>query len=163
MPSVGIRTEGILPLLAIVLTMSFGCGSGGSSLPTVGVRGTVFLDSQPVEGATVVFGPSDAAGRTATGVTDSSGQFQLTTMSPGDGSLVGNYKVTVHKLSTTGGMSQEEYEKNYEALTTGKMQVPPVVTKNALPEIYRGTDTTPLVAEVKDTGGNQFSFELTKK
>lgn len=158
-----LQTKGILPLLAIVSTMIFGCGSGGSSLPTVGVRGTVSLNSQPVEGATVVFGPSDVAGRTATGITDSSGRFYLTTMRPGDGALVGNYKVTVHKLSTTGGMSQEEYEKNYEALTTGKMQVPPVVTENALPEIYRSADTTPLVVDVKDTGGNQFSFELTKK
>lgn len=76
-----------------------GCGSGGPA--TVKVRGIVNLDGKPLEGATVGFTPKDG-GRPAMGTTDASGQFALTTFTPGDGAVIGTHTVTVSKIRSTG-------------------------------------------------------------
>jgi len=138
-----------------------GCGSAGSSLPTLDARGIVTLAGSPVADATVVFSPTAPGGRAATARTDASGAFILSTLRPNDGALEGSYQVMIHKLTTTGGMSREEYEKNYEALTTGKMKMPKEVTKNELPEVYQTLETTPLSATVKSGQTNDFAFDLS--
>jgi hypothetical protein len=76
-----------------------GCGSNGPE--TVKVRGIVSLDGKPVEDATVGFTPKDG-GRPAMGTTDASGQFTLTTFTPGDGAVVGTHTVTVSKIRSSG-------------------------------------------------------------
>lgn len=148
-------------LLTFVYAFTVGCGSAGSSLPTLDARGIVTFAGSPVADATVVFSPTTPDGRAATARTDDSGAFILSTLRPNDGALQGNYKVMIHKLTTTGGMSREEYEKNYEALTTGKMKMPKEVTKNELPEVYQTLETTPLSATVKSGQTNDFAFDLS--
>ena len=102
-------------------------------------------------------------GRAATARTNASGGFVLTTLRPDDGALEGEYKVMIHKVTTTGGISAEEYEKNYEAYTTGKMRMPKEVTENVLPEVYSDLETTPLTATVNRDGDNKFAFDLLSK
>lgn len=148
-------------LIAVLLFSAGGCGSGGASLPTVDAGGSVTLAGTPVEGATVVFSPTETGGRAATAQTDSTGAFVLSTLRPEDGALAGSYRVMIHKITTTGGMSPEEYEKHYEAITAGKMKVPKETTTNELPEVYRAVETTPLSATVKTGEANEFVFELS--
>jgi len=150
-------TTSVAALLTLVVA---GCGTTGSSLPTLDARGTVTLDGVPVEDATVVFSPAETGGRAATARTDATGVFTLSTLRPNDGALAGRYQVMIHKVTTTGGMTPEEYEKNYDALTAGTMKMPEEVTKNQLPEVYRSLETTPLVAEVKSGQANEFAFDL---
>src|SRR2546425_4092176 len=64
---------------------------------TFDVRGTVLLDGQPLPGATVLFMPEDGGGRAASGMTDSEGNFLLTTYKENDGALRGKYRVLVSK------------------------------------------------------------------
>jgi hypothetical protein len=94
----GVWTVGLSGLLMIALV----AGCGGPKRPqTVAVSGTVTLDGKPVEGATVGFIP-EGGGRPATGTTDASGAFTLTTFEPGDGAVVGKHSVTVSKVRGSG-------------------------------------------------------------
>lgn len=82
-------------MLAAVLAVVSGCGPKHPE--TIPVNGSVALDGKPVEGAAVVFTPEE--GRMATGTTDASGRFQLSTFQLGDGALPGTHRVTVAKTS----------------------------------------------------------------
>ena len=93
-----------LPALLAVLTV-VGCGSSGPA--TVPVTGTILLDGNPVEGATVMFIPTEG-GRMATGTTDASGQFTLTTFEKGDGAIIGSNKVAVSLRKVTGEFLDDE-------------------------------------------------------
>jgi hypothetical protein len=73
-------------------------GSGCSGKGPVKVNGSVTLDGKPLSNATVTFIPEQGAGRNATGTTDQSGNFRLTTLKPDDGAMPGDYKVTVQQV-----------------------------------------------------------------
>jgi hypothetical protein len=89
------RVIALLPILVLIA----GCGSNGPAM--VKVRGIVTLDGKPVEDAAVGFAPQNGD-RPATGTTDASGHFTLTTFAPGDGAIVGTHTVTVSKIRSSG-------------------------------------------------------------
>lgn len=95
---------GVVASLALV---SLGCQKG-SGLDTVQVSGLVTLDGAPVEGANVTFAPAaTGGGRAASGVTDKTGRYRLTTLDPNDGALPGNYVVTVSKSEVKKGAAAD--------------------------------------------------------
>ena len=65
------------------------------------VSGIVTLDGQPVAGARITFLPAKG-GRPASGVTDGTGEYRLTTFEKDDGAAPGRYAVTVVLKKTTG-------------------------------------------------------------
>jgi len=78
-------------------------GSGGGGAPTVSVSGTVTVDGKPLDGATVVFTPVDAAkdgfAPASHGTTDASGKYTLAlTMTGKSGAIVGKHRVTIGKF-----------------------------------------------------------------
>jgi len=86
-----------LALMMGLIVLS-GCGKKGTA--TYQVTGTVTIDGKPAEGARVIFCPQqgvdpEAARLRPLGVTDSSGQFVLTTYVKGDGAPPGNYNLIV--------------------------------------------------------------------
>jgi len=81
--------------LSAILVILNGCGP--SYPQTFPVSGTVRLAGQPVAGAAVVFTPDE--GQQATGTTDKSGRFELSTFQLGDGALPGTHRVTVAKTT----------------------------------------------------------------
>jgi hypothetical protein len=141
----------------LVLVVICGCGGGAAQQPTVQVTGEVSLDGAPVEGATVIFGAASGQERGATGITDASGRFKLTTYNKDDGAIVGKYTVAISKTETTGGMTPDE---EHEAISAGK-EVTPAVTVNKLPEKYSDGTNSGLTADVTAAGPNDFKFELT--
>lgn len=86
------------PLLLAALTVLPGCGSS-SSVGTVPVTGKIVFNGEPVAEANVFFIP--AQGPRATGTTDASGQFSLTTASPKDGAVEGEHLILVEKSVPT--------------------------------------------------------------
>src|SRR4051794_39512672 len=80
--------------LALVFGLfATGCGSGG---PAMGrVSGTVKVDGQPLTKGTVTFVSTDGQRPNATGAIDSNGNYTLQTTEPGDGAVVGSYKVAI--------------------------------------------------------------------
>ena len=152
--------------LASVLLFAVGCGSG---LGTVPVTGKVTLDGEPVEGAMVVFNADSADGRSASGMTDASGAYVLTTEFNGDGALPGSYKVAVSKfeggddgMPDTTGMSEDEaMDAMYGALDKKGRNAP--VAKNLIAKKWSNEAGSGLTATVTDSGPNEFNFEVTSK
>lgn len=94
----GVRWSMII-LLAIAFLPLLGCG--GSS--DVGrVEGVITLDGQPVADATVEFAP-EGEGRPSTGMTDSTGHYELAYTATEMGAKVGKHSVAI----TTGGMKPD--------------------------------------------------------
>lgn len=147
-----------LSLFSLSLLCIIGCGPGYTVHP---VTGTVTLDDTPLAGATVTFEPS-GAGKPATGLTDSSGVYNLVDMRPEGiaGAEAGEYKISVHWIpppavdlsqATGAGLGQD---------TSKSRQI---TSKNApkskLPNAYNSSATSNLTATVK-SGSNKVNLPL---
>jgi hypothetical protein len=128
------------------------------------VKGVVTFDGQPLEGATVIFVPSGEVASTAAGPTDAQGRFELTTRSPGDGVMPGDYRVTItkkeipmrpepNKEGIVDAKSAREYVKQVQAFQSGGK------VKYITPIDYADQNKTPFKS-VKVPGGN-YQFDLT--
>ena len=135
------RTLSNLVLLALIILLSSGCGDSGPELAPV--SGTVLLDGKPVEGASVTFMPA-AGGRPATGTTNASGEFQLTTFKEQDGALVGDHSVTITLVKRL----------YWEGMTTDQEKV-----KWLIPKRYGRVETSELHATVP-CPEDRVTFEL---
>ena len=90
---------------ALVVFVLQGCGSGETArtVPTVPVTGSVTYAGKPVEGATVVFSPSQTgpAFFPAQAITNAEGKFELRTSfgatTDALGAVPGGYNVTIVK------------------------------------------------------------------
>ena len=130
-------------------------GCGGSR--TSPVSGVVLLDGKPLAGASVQFIPQ-GTGRDATGETDSSGQFAMSTFQARDGVIPGTYKVVI--APPTGVADTAQYASAEDAMSAA-----PKAAKKAagpaFPEKYSRADQTPLTQEVPAKG--QLKLELTSR
>ncbi len=121
--------------------------AGCQKSDTVSVTGTVTLNGTPVEQAEVMFNPK-TTGRFATGVTDASGKFTLSTAKPNDGALPGEYIVTL----------AEHYPPDKPpALPKGGGFLP-----SRFPLQYADPAKSPLTAKVERDGKNDFQFDVKK-
>jgi hypothetical protein len=142
---------GLSTLLVVFLLAGSGCGNR-----LVPVEGVVTLDGKPVEGATVMFVPTEGSGRPATGATESDGSFRLKSFDSGDGILPGNYKVTVSKIE--GGpipKAPEVHEEDADRMTQRMeefFKTRRLSKRTLLPGIYSNAATTPLSCKVPYAG-----------
>lgn len=153
-------------LSAIVCTvLAVGCQKGTDRPTTYAVTGTVTQAGAPVAGAIVSFSPG-AGGQGATGRTDDSGKYALSTFGGDDGALPGEYGVTISKFegqeepgAGAGEDSQDSaaYEAAQQAAMSGEE---PEAPKNLLPEKYSKAETSGFSATVTEGGDNKFDFEL---
>ncbi len=157
-------------IVAVAVLATLGCGSGKKRLDTVPISGIVTLDGTPVEGAKVVYNPTSANERPASGVTDSSGRYKLTTQDPGDGALAGTYLVMISKTETESptsqaikpGMTDEEATKAaMEAYVKGGKAQPK--STEFLPAKYKNPATSGFKVEVAKGGKTEHDFPLTSK
>ncbi|WP_435006619.1 hypothetical protein P12x_004136 [Tundrisphaera lichenicola] len=130
--------------LALAAIGPLGCGSSGPELASV--SGQVTYQGKPVTLGMVTFLPLNPDGRTATGQIDSSGNYTLQTQNPGDGALLGDYRVTI--------FAQDNPVLDY----IPKKKVPP---KRLVPEKYEKPDTSGL-KETVNSGSNTINFDLTE-
>lgn len=87
------QTHSWLPRLAAAalgLAVTVGCGGG----ETVPVSGTVTLDGEPLDGATIVFTPQEG-GRPSAARTDSNGYYNLVYGRGAAGAVPGEHLVTI--------------------------------------------------------------------
>jgi hypothetical protein len=102
-PSQGVRAT--IAAFALLFGASLlGCGNG-STYEVAPVQGTLTIGSRPMAGAKVMFAPvakgaGAAAGKAAVGLTQSNGNFTLTTYRDGDGAVVGEHWVTIFAPQT---------------------------------------------------------------
>ena len=139
-------------LLSPVLLASAGCGNQNLSK----VEGVVTLDGAPLSGATVSFMPV-GEGRAASGLTDGTGYFRLSTFRTDDGALAGDYKVVV-VVDNTEPMpvitNEEKKAARFAMSPMGKKKGAEKKSKQPrqIPEIYSDIKKTPL-KEVVPTNG----------
>ena len=133
------------------------------------VTGTVTYQGKPVDGATVAFNP-EGGGRAASGRTDASGKFQLTTLNANDGarreiqsrclkgrkSRAQRAQITAEDMAkmVAGGKRHRAGRHPARGQKQGGI-------KHHVPEKYENAETSGLTAEVTDGGTNDFKFDLT--
>lgn len=128
-------------------------GCGGDGLALEPVTGVVLYQGRPVAGARATF-MGLSSPRAAVGTTNDAGEFKLTTMTDGDGAVVGQHQVSVTSFT------QEAIAKlsnaQQEALGRGQK-----VEGSALPTKYASFETSGLSATVEAGGTNHFRFDLS--
>jgi len=150
-----------LLLAWVMVAIIAGCSSGRPK--TYQVTGTVTMKGEPVEGATVVFLPPEGATyQAATGITDASGHFKLSSFAGDDGAQEGEYRIKVSKFNVK-KPTKEEQERYISIEEERKMQFgddkPAVPAKNLLPPKYNDETTSGLTYTVK-RGSNMVELKL---
>ena len=141
---------------AVGAALSFVClgmilaGCGAQRVETVPVEGKVSWEGQPADHGSITFYP--ATGRPAVGAIQTDGSYKLTTLSAGDGAVTGNHTVTIEvKAFKPQSNSPKSFEE--ELQTVGeKSRTITTQPRWIIPETYARRNTTPLVAEVPETG-----------
>jgi len=122
----------------------FGCGSGG---PEMGrVSGTVKYQGKPLEAGTVTFIATDGQRPNATGTIQPGGSYSLQTAEPGDGAVVGDYKVAVTDIDPN-------------SFNTALPGAPTKAAKSGIPKQYQDANSSGLTAKV-ESGSNTRDFDL---
>jgi len=150
------------------LSVLIGCGRQAGVEGVIKVTGTVTYQGKPVDGASVTFSPDSATGRAASGRTDASGRFELTTLNAGDGVLAGSYKVAISKIEDLDPAHHITAEEMAKLAEQGKsVPIASMKTgqkggglKHHVPEKYEKADSSGLTATVKAGGDNKFEFTL---
>jgi major membrane immunogen (membrane-anchored lipoprotein) len=154
------RPFGIMAAVAAAVAV-LGCGSDESGLAKrYSVTGRVTYKGEPVPKGNIVFEPTNPPapqGRVAQGSIEN-GSYSLTTSTPDDGALPGDYKVVI--MSSTLDVS-ELAKKQGGLLHQGDADHVKAVkaAKNPLPGKYSRSADTPLKATVK-AQSNSFDFPL---
>src|SRR5262245_41007136 len=134
-----------------------GCSGGGGPAnrrPTKKVTVTVIYKGSPLEGANVTFINQTGEAAPAYGKTDAQGKAKMKTYVEGDGAVVGAHKVLIDKSEAVGGQTVDVDSPQYNP------NAPPATVKYHIPQKYSNPATSGLTAEVKDSGPNEFTFEL---
>ena len=131
-----------LPVLRVFFLLTVGlltaCSGGDSDVPELGqVSGTITLDGQPLEGASVTFEPQ--TGTLSTGSTDASGHYELVFNKDHQGAVLGTHTVRISKRGEPGT---------------------PNDTQDQIPAKFNANSK--LTAEVK-AGDNTVNFDLESK
>jgi hypothetical protein len=135
--------------LAFVVLSTIGCGAQPGTAPTAKVSGTVTYQGKPIEGVNVAFVPT--SGRPASGITDASGHFTLSTFGTGDGAVLGSHKVALAEMPDDAqpmpGEPGWEKWKNRKARFAKK---------------YGNAELSGFTAQVESGKRNVFTFDMTK-
>jgi hypothetical protein len=137
-----------LAKLSVVAALAIWCGCNNSAGPKLApAGGVVRFAGKPLVGARVIFNP--ASGRPATGTTDAEGRFQLSTLRPGDGAMLGPHRVAV--IGPRDGFER----------MPGPGEAPaPAAPAGGLPKRYSTPETSGLEFEVQPDTKNDFVLEL---
>lgn len=138
-------SQAAISLVALLLVS--GCGGKVDRPPVFKAGGVIRLGGKPVPDALVQFIP--AAGRPATGKTNSNGEFTLTTFNTNDGAVEGSHTVTV-----TVAMAETIVSNTPDELKAIEK------ANAAVPLIYKDPKTSGLVNTVEKTGKNHFEIDL---
>ncbi len=139
---------------AVLLLFMTGCGGGADLYP---VKGQVTLDGKPMKGGgSIAFMPlTNQEGKTAGGIIDENGNYELTTNEPGDGSMIGEFRIVI----------TQTVEEEPEATPDGTKPVAAsaaLAAGDRIPLVYGDPDHSPLKAKVEAKDLNEINFDLDK-
>lgn len=153
-------------LVGPALLFAIGCSDDGLG-KRFPVSGTVTYKGQPVSKARISFVPAKGETQGASGEVVAGKFDSMTTLTPGDGVLAGNYKVLVDQREVDESKVQSDSAALAKKHGMGEIsQVPPEVqakamnaAKSAIPGKYQTAETTDISATV-DASHTTFNFEL---
>lgn len=122
-----------------------GCSPSGTA-PTVPAAGVLTVGGQAVANVNITFTPE--VGRSATGQTDASGAFVLSTFTEGDGAVQGTHKVTLSTSTAEVPMPGTPEAESY------------VPAPLPFPEKYGGLNTTDLEVTLAAGGDREIALSL---
>jgi hypothetical protein len=145
----------VLPVVLAALLATTGCGSAVKAYP---VSGQVNFNGKPMAGTgSITFVPivQTEGAMMAGGEVAADGTYKLTTSSPNDGAMTGEYRVVITQVTVVEPKPVADGEK------------PPAVVAalapdQLIPAIYGDHAKSPLTATVK-VGNNKIDFELPVK
>lgn len=115
-----IRFQLSLGFVVATILVFGGCSGNSVKYPTLAsVTGTVTLDGQPLEGATVTFVP--ATGRASSGLTDASGYYSLQYTKTIAGATLGQHRVMIQKMVADRSHKPTAIEKLMDAETNAML------------------------------------------
>jgi hypothetical protein len=165
------RVPSVVIPSCLVLISIYGC-SGGPKLPiVVPVKGTVTLDGNPLENASLTFISNDPKVKSGVATTDDKGNFEVLTYFDAThilkGIPAGEYKVTVTKMADSGEAPQpvmavpkkEDRNRMQEQMMAKMMATNDKKAKKALPDKYSKPDSSGLKA-IATAGMDPLKFEL---
>jgi hypothetical protein len=138
------------------LLLLVGCGDGRPELVTA--VGTVRLDGEPVEGATVMLQPAGreaAYQRASVAFTDREGKFSVGTYGIGDGIPAGKYKVGIQKVKPVGGKLPEDFDSGNPESSRVRMEY-------VTPKHVADPGSSGLTVEIDSKGMTPSEFDLKR-
>lgn len=164
------KSMSLLAYCLVPLFLFIGCDRGIKIVP---VTGMVTLDGKPLPLKSVYFFPdrtSGTEGNGAGGYTDPESNYYLIANlggATGDqrGAPPGKYRVTVAEPAIP--ITAENFKEMTTTLTESDVPAPAIglparPEKRTIPAIYANAETTPLIVEVPENGG-EVNLELTSK
>ena len=153
------------------LFVSLGCSGAPDDRPAVfPVTGIITYKGKPVAGALVTFSSANSP-RSASSMTNTYGEYSLSTFNSDDGAVVGEHQVIVTKSASSASSSDPttgtipDISKGLPGgyptadKKTGKMMLPSA-PQSELPARYSDGKTAALKATVKATGKNEINYDL---
>jgi hypothetical protein len=140
-------------LFVLLCLAMFGCQQKSHLNGLVPCEGKVTFQGEACAGARISFSPTGNEGsqRAASGITDSSGAFKMTTLQPNDGVFPGEYTVIITKY---------EFLKTENKPLKDNEESPPLKQENKLPAKYADAQKSGLTMIVPESGKKDVLFEL---
>lgn len=145
-------------VISIMILLALGCSQTvqDGRPARAKVTGSVSLGGGVLSGTNVLLHSQSDQGQDAVGKTEADGTFTLTTFTPGDGALPGEYKVTVSKVETVSAVTEEQAQ---QLLSQGR-PVPPPKNTELVPKKYTNMSLTPLTFTVEAGIQNKLDINL---
>jgi hypothetical protein len=109
------------------------------------------MKGAPLPGATIVLVPTSEGAESATGLSDDSGKFSLSTYVAGDGARPGDYRVKVMKYDSPAanpGGKNLTYEEEQNAPDTEVEARPVAPPRSLIPKKYESETTSGITHKV---------------
>jgi len=155
-----IKTWACVAVTTIGLSLVAGCGDDTGLEKRYPVSGTVKYKGQPVAKGQISFlGVDKTKQRDANGFIEN-GSYTLTTLTPGDGALPGEYAVTIISKETDDTQVLETVKKFGGGGRQADIGKAAAKAKNLVPGKYQLAETSGLKQTVK-AQSNTINFDLT--
>lgn len=140
-------------ILMLTTCLVVGCG-GGTTEPLAPASGVVTLDGKPIGGVSILLVPKDgtSSGRISYGLTDAEGRFELRVSPDQSGAIIGAHWVQLEKLTQQDGSPIPPGSSPEE-----------VAAMNQLPQAYSDAGSTPISAEIPESGTSDLAFDLSSR
>jgi hypothetical protein len=155
-----IVTSASVALTAVGLALILGCGDDTGLEKRYPVSGMVTYNDKPVEKGQISFLPVDPTKQRPANGTIVDGRYSLTTATPGDGALPGEYRVTIISKEVDDSITLETSKKKGGGPRQKDIARAAAKAKNLVPGKYQLPETSGLKRIVKEVS-NTFDFDLT--